>query len=140
MHAISIQVSLQSRPSPERGIPDYFDELLERYGDYESSSSETTRFFQIIQNKLHYPVTGKTAAELIQERANAGSVSKSAADQAAKDQYDPYIERRRGALEHEGQDETIRALEEPRRCSVGEVGDISRLFHLSPIGTCKLPS
>ena len=44
---------------------------LNAYGDYKPSSSETTRFFQIIQNTLHFAVTGKTAAELIKERANA---------------------------------------------------------------------
>ena len=39
---------------PGRGHIDYFDELLER-----------------IQNKLHFAATGKTAAELIAERADA---------------------------------------------------------------------
>jgi len=38
--------------------------------DYEPSWSETTRFFSIIQNKLHFSATGMTAAELIQSRAN----------------------------------------------------------------------
>jgi hypothetical protein len=33
--------------------------------DYEPSLAETTRFFSIIQNKLHYATTGMTAAELI---------------------------------------------------------------------------
>ncbi|MDX2298333.1 MAG: RhuM family protein, partial [Xanthomonadaceae bacterium] len=32
---------------------------------------ETTRFFRFIQNKLHFAVTGKTAAELIAERADS---------------------------------------------------------------------
>jgi hypothetical protein len=39
-------------------------------GDYDPSWAETTRFFSIIQNKLHYATTGLTAAELIQNRAD----------------------------------------------------------------------
>ena len=71
---------------------DHFDELLERIrdiraserrvylrvreifamaADYEPSLPETTRFFQFIQNKLHYAATGMTAAEIIAARANA---------------------------------------------------------------------
>jgi hypothetical protein len=46
---------------------------------------------------------------------NAGSISKSTADQAARDQYDRYTVRRRHALEQQGQDEAIRALEETAR-------------------------
>ena len=81
---------LKSPPGP--GAPDYFDELLERIrdiraserrvylrvreilalaADYEPSSAETQTFFQTIQNKLHFAATGKTAPELISERANA---------------------------------------------------------------------
>ena len=76
----------------DSAIPDYFDEMLARIrdirsserrmylrvkeifamaGDYDPSWSETTRFFSIIQNKLHFAATGLTAAELIQKRANA---------------------------------------------------------------------
>lgn len=72
--------------------PDYFDELLERIrdirasekrvylrvreifalaADYQPSFKETTQFFQIIQNKLHFACTGQTAAELIYHRADA---------------------------------------------------------------------
>ena len=82
---------LKNPPSPELGAPDYFDELLERIrdirasekrmylrvreifklaADYEPSSKETTKFFQIIQNKLHFAATGMTAAELIAGRAD----------------------------------------------------------------------
>jgi hypothetical protein len=71
---------------------DYFDELLERIRDirasekrvyqkvrdifklavdYEPSAEETQKFFMIIQNKMHYAITGKTAAEIIYERADA---------------------------------------------------------------------
>lgn len=82
---------LKNPPVAGSEIPDYFDEMLERIrdiraserrmylrvreifklaADYEPSWSETTKFFSIIQNKLHYAVTGLTAAELIQQRAN----------------------------------------------------------------------
>jgi len=71
---------------------DYFDELLERIRDirasekrfyqkirdiyklacdYDPKSEETLEFFQIVQNKLHWAITGKTAAELIAKRADA---------------------------------------------------------------------
>lgn len=71
----------------------YFDELLERIKtirisermsyqkimdlfiatsvDYNRDSEEAYTFFKIVQNKLHYAITGKTAAELIFERVDA---------------------------------------------------------------------
>lgn len=80
---------LRNPPGP--GVPDYFDELLARIrdiraserrmylrvreilalaADYEPSAAETQQCFRIVQNKLHFSVTGKTAAELIVERAD----------------------------------------------------------------------
>lgn len=77
---------------PGKGQVDYFDELLERIrdirsserrvylrvrdilalaADYEATEPETQVFFQTIQNKLHFATTGKTAAELIAERADS---------------------------------------------------------------------
>ena len=77
---------------PGKGHIDYFDELLERIrdiraserrvylrvreilalaSDYSPSEPETQVFFQTIQNKLHFAATGKTAPELIVERADA---------------------------------------------------------------------
>lgn len=71
---------------------DYFDELLERIRDirsgekrfyqkirdiyklavdYDPNADETLEFFKIVQNKLHFAISGKTAAELISERADA---------------------------------------------------------------------
>lgn len=71
---------------------DYFDELLERIReirasekrfyqkirdlytlavDYDPSTNETKEFFQVVQNKLHWAITGSTAAEIVAERANA---------------------------------------------------------------------
>ena len=81
---------LRNPPGP--GVPDYFDELLARIrdiraserrmylrvreilalaGDYQAGDGETTKFFQTVQNKLHFAVTGMTAAELIAKRADA---------------------------------------------------------------------
>lgn len=72
---------------------DYFDELLERIReiraserrayqkitdifeqcsyDYDKNSEITKNFYSFVQNKLHFAVTGKTAAELIYERADS---------------------------------------------------------------------
>jgi len=74
---------------------DYFDELLERIReiraserrayqkiadvfeqcsyDYDKNSDTTKAFYAFVQNKLHYAVTGKTAAELISQRATLDS-------------------------------------------------------------------
>ena len=38
---------------------------------YNSESEEAYTFFKIVQNKLHYAITGHTAAELIYNRANS---------------------------------------------------------------------
>ncbi len=38
--------------------------------DYDSRSEETLEFFRIVQNKLHFAISGKTAAELIAERVD----------------------------------------------------------------------
>src|SRR5690606_2744817 len=83
---------LKNPPVGKSVVPDYFDELLERIrdiraserrmylrvreifalaADYQPSLAETTRFFQIIQNKLHYACTGHTEPELIAQRADA---------------------------------------------------------------------
>ena len=72
---------------------DYFDELLERIrdiraserrsyqkitdiyqtvcADYDKNSEQTKLFYKIIQNKLHFAITGETAAEIIYNRANS---------------------------------------------------------------------
>ena len=72
---------------------DYFDELLERIReiraserrfylkitdiyeqcsiDYDKDAEISKTFFKTVQNKLHWAVTGKTAAEIIAERADA---------------------------------------------------------------------
>lgn len=71
---------------------DYFDELLERIreiraserrfyqkvtdlyalsADYDASAPLTKEFFATVQNKLHWAITGQTAAELIHASADA---------------------------------------------------------------------
>lgn len=72
---------------------DYFDELLERIreiraserrayqkiadvfeqcsSDYRRDSEETQLFYKIVQNHLHFATTGKTAAEIVHDRADA---------------------------------------------------------------------
>ena len=74
---------------------DYFDELLERIReiraserrayqkiadvfeqcsyDYDKNSETTKAFYAFVQNKLHFAVTGMTAAELISDRATLDS-------------------------------------------------------------------
>ena len=39
--------------------------------DYDKTAKATTRFFTSVQNKLHYAVSGNTAAEIIYNRANS---------------------------------------------------------------------
>jgi len=73
--------------------PDYFNELLERIReiraserrfylkitdiyeqcsiDYSPSAEITKTFFQTVQNKLHWAITGQTAAEIVATRAKA---------------------------------------------------------------------
>lgn len=74
---------------------DYFHELLERIheirlserriyqkitdiyalsADYDSKSEITKHFFATVQNKLHWAITGKTAAEIIYTKADAKKI------------------------------------------------------------------
>lgn len=83
---------LKNPPIDGDGVPDYFDEMLERIrdiraserriylrvreifvfaADYVPSAKETLVFFKTIQNKLHFATTGLTAAEIILGRASA---------------------------------------------------------------------
>ena len=51
-----------------------YRQVLDLYAtsiDYDPKSKETNKFFAIVQNKLHYAANGKTAAELVSERADA---------------------------------------------------------------------
>ncbi|MCD6460021.1 virulence RhuM family protein [bacterium] len=51
-----------------------YRQVLDLYAtsiDYDPKSSESTRFFQTVQNKLHYAVNQQTAAETIYVRADA---------------------------------------------------------------------
>ena len=83
---------LKNPPVAGSPAPDYFDEMLARIRDirsserrmylrvreifamatdYEPSLSQTTMFFSVIQNKLHFAATGMTAGEIVRSRANA---------------------------------------------------------------------
>jgi len=78
------------------GRPDYFDELLARIrdirasekrfyqkirdlfalsSDYDSTDKTTQMFFAEAQNKILYAITGKTAAEIIVNRANENQIN-----------------------------------------------------------------
>lgn len=51
-----------------------YRQVLDLYAtsvDYDPKSSESVKFFKIVQNKLHYAAHGHTAAEVIYERADA---------------------------------------------------------------------
>ena len=50
------------------------DIFIETSVDYDKKSEEAYTFFKIVQNKLHYAITGKTAAELIFERVDSGKI------------------------------------------------------------------
>ncbi len=74
---------------------DYFEEMLERIreirlserriyqkitdiyalsADYDSRAEITQQFFAMVQNKLHWAITGKTAAEIIYDEADAKKI------------------------------------------------------------------
>jgi len=74
---------------------DYFEEMLERIreirlserrlyqkitdiyalsADYDSKADITNHFFATVQNKLHWAITGKTAAEIIYTEADASKI------------------------------------------------------------------
>lgn len=51
-----------------------YRQVLDLYAtsaDYDPKSETSVEFFKVVQNKLHYAANGKTAAELINERADA---------------------------------------------------------------------
>ncbi|MDZ4121309.1 MAG: virulence RhuM family protein, partial [Candidatus Cloacimonadaceae bacterium] len=77
-------------------LTDHFDELLARIrdirasekraylrireifsiaADYDSHSQAAQLFFATMQNKMHFAATGKTAAEIVAERADAGKAN-----------------------------------------------------------------
>jgi len=81
--------------NPDRPF-DYFDELLRRIQDirtserrfyqkitdiyatsidYDPTQPESIEFFQTVQNKMHWAITGQTAAEIIHARADSAKPS-----------------------------------------------------------------
>jgi hypothetical protein len=141
---------------PGKGHVDYFDELLERIrdiraserrvylrvreilalaADYSPSEPETQVFFQTVQNKLHFAATGKTAPELIAERAilpDTGRMTREQADAMAETAYDRFAGRRRARLEEEGEADTLKQLED-------EVKTLSRRKKPGRRKTCRKP-
>ncbi|MBL4693295.1 MAG: virulence RhuM family protein [Magnetovibrio sp.] len=84
-------VRLKNPPGALSEVPDYFEELIERIrdirasearlylrvreifalaADYRPDGDDTATFFKTMQNKLHFAVTGKTAAGLLRTRAD----------------------------------------------------------------------
>ncbi len=82
---------LKNPPGAKNPMPDYYNELLARIRDirasekrvylrvrelftlaydYQAQNPEIQVFFSIMQNKLHFAATGKTAAEIIKTRAD----------------------------------------------------------------------
>ena len=63
---------LKNPPAAGSDVPDYLRvrDIFALVADYDPSRIPTTEFFQLIQNKLHFAATGKTAAELIAGRAD----------------------------------------------------------------------
>ena len=84
--------TLNDEQLKKAGGGDHFDELLERIRDirtservfwrkvldiyalsedYDPKAESSTRFFQTVQNKMHWAITGQTAAEIVHQRADA---------------------------------------------------------------------
>lgn len=57
--------------SSERNLYQKVTDIFATSIDYDSEQELTQQFFATVQNKMHYAVHGKTAAELIHERANS---------------------------------------------------------------------
>jgi hypothetical protein len=85
--------TMDDRRLKEAGSAAYFEELLGRIRDirsservfwrkvldiyatsidYDAHNEATRQFFQTVQNKMHWAIHGKTAAEVIYDRADAG--------------------------------------------------------------------
>lgn len=83
---------LKNPPVANSLVPDYFQEMIERIrdiraserrvylrvkeiftlaSDYDPTWGQTTKFFQHIQNKLHFAITNLTAAEIIYQRVDS---------------------------------------------------------------------
>jgi len=94
---------------------DYFDELLRRIQDirtserrfyqkitdiyatsvdYDPTAKTSINFFKTVQNKLHWAITGKTAAEIIYDRVDAGRISHDVAKELAGMEYEKFNRRR----------------------------------------------
>ena len=59
------------RSSERRMYQKITDIYAECSADYSTESDITKKFFATVQNKLHFAMTGKTAAEIVRERADS---------------------------------------------------------------------
>lgn len=54
-----------------------YRQVLELYAtslDYNKNAEESITFFKIVQNKLHYATSGKTASEIIYTRSDSSKI------------------------------------------------------------------
>ena len=69
-HFVDLLARIRDIRASERRLYLRVREIFALAADYQPSLPETTQFFSIIQNKLHFAATGNTAAELIAQRAD----------------------------------------------------------------------
>jgi hypothetical protein len=69
-HFVDLLARIRDIRASERRLYLRVREIFALAADYQPSLPETTQFFSIIQNKLHFAATGHTAAELIAQRAD----------------------------------------------------------------------
>jgi len=124
------------RASERRFYLKITDIYEQRSADYDAAAAVTKRFFQTVQNKLHWAVTGKTAAEIIAERADASKPSMGLTTWRNAPPQDPEVRRlRREELSHRAGDRGAR----PRRRDVprlrGESGEAPAAHEDTDAGT-----
>lgn len=69
-----LQIIKEIRLSERRQYQKITDVFEATSVDYNKNSKEAYTFFKIVQNKLHFAITGKTAAELIYERVDSKKI------------------------------------------------------------------
>ena len=66
-----LEIIREIRVSERRAYQKITDIFENCSSDYSKNSKEAFTFFKIVQNKLHFAITGKTAAELIMKRVDS---------------------------------------------------------------------
>jgi len=95
---------LKNPPGP--GVPDYFDELLDRIGDIRASERRMyPRVKEVFALAVDYDSTEREVLP------NAGRLSREDADRKAGKEYERFAERRRALAEADGEN-AIRELEQ----------------------------